>query len=118
MWYYISHFYPPDKTTLPFAIVEAGISVSHTVAGPLAAALLSLDGLQGLSGWQWLFMLEGLPCLLLGICFKLWLPENIQVRWARVAGMGAGGCQPPVPWRQSRAAAGRMHLVAMVLIAI
>jgi MFS transporter, ACS family, tartrate transporter len=47
------------------AVVESGIAFSHVIAAPLAAACLSLDGLRGMAGWQWLFLLEGLPTLVL-----------------------------------------------------
>jgi MFS family permease len=40
------------------------------IAAPIAAGLLLLDGQAGLRGWQWLFLLEGLPALLLGCCLK------------------------------------------------
>ena len=53
------------QVTFPFAVVEAGISLSHVVAAPLAAMCLSMDGLGGLAGWRWLFVLEGLPTLFL-----------------------------------------------------
>lgn len=53
------------QVTFPFAVVEAGISLSHVVAAPLAAVCLSLDGVGGMAGWRWLFVVEGLPTLLL-----------------------------------------------------
>ncbi len=37
------------------------------IGSPLAAGLLSLDGLLGLKGWQWLFVVEGLPTVVLGM---------------------------------------------------
>jgi hypothetical protein len=35
-----------------YAVVEVGVALSHVVAGPLAAAFLSLNGLHGMRGWQ------------------------------------------------------------------
>lgn len=43
---------------------------------PLAAALLSLDGLWGLSGWQWLFVCEGLPTIALGLYIHATLQQG------------------------------------------
>ena len=43
---------------------------------PLAAALLSLDGLLGVQGWQWLFILEGVPTIVLGIYIMWTLPAS------------------------------------------
>jgi MFS family permease len=42
----------------------------QVVAAPVAAGLLLLDGVGGLRGWQWLFLLEGLPALLLGCAIR------------------------------------------------
>jgi MFS family permease len=70
VWYYVSQFYPADKTTLPYSLIETGITVSQVVAAPVAAGLLLLDGVGGLRGWQWLFLMEGLPALLLGCAIR------------------------------------------------
>ena len=40
------------------------------VGAPLAALLLSLDGTLGLRGWQWLFLMEGLPTIIFGFILK------------------------------------------------
>ncbi|GFR50773.1 hypothetical protein Agub_g13038, partial [Astrephomene gubernaculifera] len=76
MWYVLTNFFPGDKITFPFAVVEAGISVSHVVAAPLAAACLQLDGAGGLAGWRWLFLLEGLPTLGLAVAMYRLLPRS------------------------------------------
>ncbi|GFH33741.1 uncharacterized protein HaLaN_33153, partial [Haematococcus lacustris] len=59
-----------------YAVIESGITLSHTIAGPLAASILSLDGLGGLQGWQWLFFLEGLPSVLLALAMWRLLPNS------------------------------------------
>ncbi len=40
--------------------------MSQVIGSPIAAGLLALDGMLGLKGWQWLFVVEGLPTILLG----------------------------------------------------
>ena len=46
--------------------------MSSQVAGaPIAAMLLSLNGVLGLRGWQWLFLLEGLPTIAFGFIIKV-----------------------------------------------
>jgi hypothetical protein len=45
---------------------SARLHVLQVVGSPIAAALLSLDGWLGLEGWQWLFLAEGLPTIMLG----------------------------------------------------
>ena len=46
------------------------VFIAGVVGGPISGALLALDGLGGLAGWQWLFLLEGLPAIVLG--FVVW----------------------------------------------
>ncbi|GIL50120.1 hypothetical protein Vafri_6431 [Volvox africanus] len=76
MWFVLTTFYPGDMVTFPFSVVEAGISLSHVVAAPLAAACLSLDGVGGMAGWRWLFLLEGVPTLVLAVVMYRLLPRS------------------------------------------
>ena len=76
MWFFLSKFYPSDRLTLPYTIVDSGISLSHVIAAPLAAGCLSLTGMGGLQGWQWLFLLEGAPTLLLAAVMYARLPNS------------------------------------------
>ena len=56
-----------------------GISmVSGIVGGPLAAAIMTLNGRWGLTGWQWLFLLEALPAIAIGVAVWRWLPDPPQ----------------------------------------
>ena len=56
--------------------------LSSVVMGGLSAWLLGLHGAGGLSGWQWLFVVQGLPAALVGIAFLLWLPDSPRsVSW-------------------------------------
>jgi ACS family tartrate transporter-like MFS transporter len=56
--------------------------LSSAVMGALAGALMGLDGHLGLSGWQWLFVVEGLPAVLLGVVFFMLLPDGpATARW-------------------------------------
>jgi nitrate/nitrite transporter NarK len=43
------------------------VPISSVVAGPVSGELLRMDGIAGLSGWKWLFLLEGLPVVVLGL---------------------------------------------------
>ena len=56
------------------------------VGGPLSGLLLQLDGVWGLHGWQWLFVAEGLPAVLLGVIAYFYLtPTPSQARWLNPA---------------------------------
>ena len=76
MWLFLSNFYPSDRLTLPYTIIDLAISLSHVIAAPLAALCLSLAGKGGLQGWQWLFLLEGTPTLLLAVVMCCRLPNS------------------------------------------
>ncbi|WP_428486390.1 MFS transporter [Rhodopila sp.] len=68
----MSQWFPAEKRTRMLAILLLGVPVSSIIGGPLSGALLGLDRFGGLSGWQWMFIIEGLPAALLG-CAMLWV---------------------------------------------
>ena len=60
----------------------ACIPLSSAIGSPISTALLYLDGIFGLRGWQWLFLLEGLPPIVLGIVTWFYLTERpAEARW-------------------------------------
>ncbi|GBF99612.1 MFS transporter, partial [Raphidocelis subcapitata] len=77
MWYALSVFFPRRRVTMPHAYLAMGIMLSNMVGSLLATGLLAMDGLGGLRGWQWLFMLEGIPSILLGGLMFVLLPGSI-----------------------------------------
>ena len=52
------------------------IPLSSFFGSPLSAALLTLDGMAGLRGWQWLLILEAMPAILLGLATLVVLPSR------------------------------------------
>ena len=52
------------------------MSAAYVFGGPLSGGLLELDGLAGLDGWQWLFLVEGLPAIALGFVTLRYLDER------------------------------------------
>lgn len=75
--YYLSHWYPEGQRARAIAAFMTAVPVSGVVGGPLSGTLLTLNGLFGLSGWQWLFLVEGIPAILLGIID--WLVSTLAV---------------------------------------
>jgi len=77
-WFHLSLFYPPAYVGEAYTRAATVTAVSTIVGGPLAALLMQLDGSLGMRGWQWLFLLEGLPCV--GFAFVVWkyLPLDIK----------------------------------------
>ncbi len=74
--YYLSYWYPEGQRARAIAAFMAAVPVSGVVGGPLSGALLSLNGLFGLAGWQWLFLVEGAPAILLGVIVLVYLPDQ------------------------------------------
>jgi ACS family tartrate transporter-like MFS transporter len=63
--------------------------VSGIVMGLLSGWLLSLDGMAGLRGWQWLFLVEGLPAIIIGLAVLFFLPDGpAQAKWLTPAERG------------------------------
>ena len=73
---YLSRWVPRQRLGLAFSILMATTALANVLSGPIATALMQLDGLAGLRGWQLLFMAEGIPTVLIGIAVALWLPER------------------------------------------
>ena len=64
------------------AVFLLAIPLSSFVGSPISGAILEMDGIVGLKGWQWLFLLEGIPCVLLGIMILIFLTETpAQAKW-------------------------------------
>ena len=76
IWYALSLYYPRPCLTRPYATMLVAVAVSQVLAAPLAAAMLSLDGLFGLRGWQIVFLAEGLPAILLGLALPWLIPDG------------------------------------------
>ena len=58
------------------------IPVSSFVGSPISAALLDIDGWLGLRGWQWMFIVEALPAVLLGLaCLFVLSDRPAAARW-------------------------------------
>jgi ACS family tartrate transporter-like MFS transporter len=74
--YYLSRWYPAPARARAVARFMVAIPLSGVLGGPLSGALLGLNGRLGLAGWQWLFLLEGLPAVLLGFVVLAYLPEG------------------------------------------
>ncbi|MDR7009831.1 MFS transporter [Paraburkholderia strydomiana] len=68
MIYYLSCWYGPARIARAIALVFVAGPLGGIVGGPVSAWLMtSLAGVGGLAGWQWMFLVEGLPCIVLGL---------------------------------------------------
>lgn len=84
MIFYLTYWFPSHERARAVAKFMTATSLAGVVGGPLSSALLRLDGVKGLAGWQWLFLSEGIPTILLGVSV-LFLLKNTpdQVHWLR-----------------------------------
>jgi D-galactonate transporter len=80
---YLSYWYPDERRGRATSLFISAIPISGIIGGPLSGAILhGMDGVKGLAGWQWLFLLEGLPAILLGFVILVWLDDRVhQARW-------------------------------------
>ncbi|MES2120260.1 MAG: MFS transporter [Pseudomonadota bacterium] len=82
--YYMANWYPAAHRGRAISRFYCFGGVTGIVAGTLSAWLLGFDGAAGLRGWQWLFLVEGLPTVLLGIAMFWLLPDSPQTaRWLK-----------------------------------
>ena len=80
--YFISSWFPAEHRGRAVSRFYCFGGVTTIVGGVLSAWLLGLDGVAGLRGWQWLFLLEGLPTVLLGVAMFWLLPDApASARW-------------------------------------
>ncbi len=78
---YLSHWFVPRDRAKAVSRFMAAIPIAYILGGPLAATILKVNWLQ-IPGWRWLFLLEGIPALLLGAATLRFLPDRpAQACW-------------------------------------
>ncbi|HZP82340.1 MAG TPA: MFS transporter [Chthonomonadaceae bacterium] len=81
---YLTYWFTAAERARIIALFMTATAISNVIGSPISGALLTLHGLGRLDGWQWLFLLEGLPAVLLGFVVLLYLPDGPQqARWLR-----------------------------------
>lgn len=79
---YLTFWMPSQYRARVLATFTVSIPLATFLGSPLSVGLLELDGLLGLRGWQWLFILQGVPTVLLGIaCFFFLTDRPKDARW-------------------------------------
>jgi len=73
---YLTYWFPRAYRARIVAIFMVAIPVSSFLGSPISAALLQVDGVLGLRGWQWMFILEAVPAVLLGLATIFVLPDR------------------------------------------
>src|ERR1700722_1687227 len=76
MFLYLTYWFPRGHLARYTAYFMIANPLSFVIGGPLSSLILRMDGLDGLHGWQWLFLLEGLPAFLLSFAVLKFLPDR------------------------------------------
>jgi ACS family tartrate transporter-like MFS transporter len=81
--FYLTWWFPARERARVLALFMAAGPVNGIISNPLSGAILQyLQGVAGLEGWQWLFLLEGIPSVLLGFAILFYLTDSPeQARW-------------------------------------
>lgn len=79
---YLTYWYPARDRARTVAFFATGGVIAGVVGSPVSGLILGLNGIAGLAGWQWLFLIEGIPAVLLGVVVLIYLPNGPrQARW-------------------------------------
>jgi ACS family tartrate transporter-like MFS transporter len=75
---YITYWFPAHYRAVIVGVFMVAIPVAGLIGSPISGAILYLDGALGLGGWQWIFLIEAAPAVLLGIAAFVWLTDRPQ----------------------------------------
>ncbi|WP_175914734.1 MFS transporter [Burkholderia metallica] len=80
---YLTYWFPSARRAKALSLFFMAIPLAGIVGGPLSGYILhAFQGVQGLAGWKWLFILEALPSLLLGVAILFYLDNGIAAaKW-------------------------------------
>ena len=79
---YLTYWFPARELARIVSLFMAAIPFATVFGGPLSGALLEMHGFLGLAGWQWLFIIQGLPAVILGVAVLFFLDDRPnEARW-------------------------------------
>jgi len=79
---YLTYWFPAREQARAIALFMTASALAGVIGGPLSGAILAAQGMLGLAGWQRLFILEGLPSVILGVAVLFYLPNSPEdARW-------------------------------------
>jgi ACS family tartrate transporter-like MFS transporter len=76
MMLYLTYWFPQSERAKFNSLFFAAIPLSSALGSPLSGYILGFEGVYGLHGWQWLFLIEGLPSCLLAFAVLVFLPNG------------------------------------------
>jgi ACS family tartrate transporter-like MFS transporter len=121
---YLSHWFRAEDRSRAFALFMFGVPISNIVGAPLSGLLLGAHW-AGVAGWRWMFLLEGLPAIVLGFVTLFVLADRPrEARWLRdderawlldALTREAAQTAAPAGWRASARALARPQILMLVL---
>ena len=80
---YLTYWFPNDRRAKAFGMFMSASALAGVIGGPLAGGIMGgLNGVNGWSGWQWVFLLEGIPSVIAGIVTYFYLTDKPeQANW-------------------------------------
>jgi MFS transporter, ACS family, tartrate transporter len=80
--YYLSQWFPSNSRAKAMSYFYIAAALASVIGLPLSGALLEMHGIFGFAGWRWVYLIEGVPALVLGFVTLKYLPDNIQsTKW-------------------------------------
>ncbi len=74
---FLTYWYPSERRAKVFGLFMSASALAGVIGGPLAGAIMAgMHGVNGWSGWQWVFLLEGIPSILAGIVTLFYLTDR------------------------------------------
>ncbi|KHK55462.1 membrane protein [Burkholderia sp. A9] len=81
---YLGYWFPARRRAGVVALFMAAAPISTALGSPLSAALLEMNGVMGLHGWQWLFVIEAVPAVILGFVVLFFMTDRPeQAKWLK-----------------------------------
>jgi ACS family tartrate transporter-like MFS transporter len=79
---YLTYWFPAAYRARIIAAFMVAIPASLAVGAPISTAILQMNGIAGLKGWQWLFLIEGAPTILLAVAVLMMVPDRPrEAKW-------------------------------------
>eukprot|EP00456_Euglypha_rotunda_P028005 TRINITY_DN2229_c0_g1_i30.p1 TRINITY_DN2229_c0_g1~~TRINITY_DN2229_c0_g1_i30.p1 ORF type:complete len:211 (-),score=53.94 TRINITY_DN2229_c0_g1_i30:11-643(-) len=80
---YLTYWFPNHRRSKVTALFLTGIPMSGVIGGPVSGWIMNhFNGAHGMAGWQWLFLLEGLPTVLVGVIAFFFLDDKVSdAKW-------------------------------------
>ena len=74
---YLTYWFPGTRRAKMVALFMTAIAISNVIGSPVSGAIMQyMDGMHGWRGWQWLFLLEGIPSVIIGVLVFVLLPNG------------------------------------------